>query len=278
MVRTADFKDFFRLRRMVENPWEILRFRKKRRRGQTLEVRLLDGRRLYLRGASQDFHIFHRIYLRDEYRLAQHAGDTLGCVVDIGANVGLFAARVAPMAGRVICYEPLPENFAQLRRNVGGIANVLPVCQAVDGRRGTIRLYHPIRDNATGAFSKYAGEGSRLSDLYTEVASITLDDLFARHRIGFCDLLKFDVEGAEYDIFYAAGEDTLARIRRICGEYHHVQPYGPQGKVHELASFLRSKGFGVEIFPKPKKVNNGLFFAARDEHDEPKKTMGVRLR
>ena len=76
-MRLEDVGDAFALRRNAANPWETLRFRKTRRPGQTLAVRLRDGALLLL---------------RDEYRLARLPA-RLGCVVDLGANVGLFAAR-----------------------------------------------------------------------------------------------------------------------------------------------------------------------------------------
>jgi len=76
-LRLEDVGDAFALRRNAANPWETLRFRKTRRPGQTLAVRLRDGALLLL---------------RDAYRLARLPA-RLGCVVDLGANVGLFAAR-----------------------------------------------------------------------------------------------------------------------------------------------------------------------------------------
>src|SRR5262245_14629723 len=95
-----------------------MRFRKRQREGLELEVRMRQGGPLRLRGGRADFHMFHRIFLRDEYRLRALLAAPLECVVDLGANVGLFSARVAPLARRVIAYEPFPESFARLRANL----------------------------------------------------------------------------------------------------------------------------------------------------------------
>src|SRR5512144_2652965 len=122
-MRLEDARDYLALRRIAANPWETVRFRKTRRPGQTLAVQLRESAPLALRGDSNDFHIFHRIFLRDEYRL-ERLPARLGDVLDLGANVGLFAARIAPRARRVFCYEPVPANFAQLERNVAPLANV----------------------------------------------------------------------------------------------------------------------------------------------------------
>ena len=69
-MRPEDFSDYFRLRKLVENPLEVVKFRKGQQTGETLRVRFKAGCSLYLRGGCHDFHMFHRIFLRDEYRLS----------------------------------------------------------------------------------------------------------------------------------------------------------------------------------------------------------------
>src|SRR4029453_2860118 len=135
-MRIEDLSDYLRLRRLGENPWEGLRLRKRSGGEQGLHVRFRDGRRLELRGGSRDFHIFHRIFLRDEYRLDACSPGSLDCVVDLGDHVGLFACPPAPLARRVICYEATARNFKRLERNVAGLENVVAVREAVSGLGG----------------------------------------------------------------------------------------------------------------------------------------------
>jgi FkbM family methyltransferase len=263
-LRREDVGDYFALRRFAANPWETVRFRKTRRHGQTLAVQMRDGATLLLRGDSNDFHIFHRIYLRDEYRLARLPA-RLGCVIDLGANVGLFAARVAPRAERVICYEPVPANFAQLERNVAGFANVAIHREAVAGEAGTLRIYRPESDALSGRHSAFADVSTHMTARYDEVPARSLDEVFARNAVEACDLLKIDVEGSEYAILHGAGAATLARVARIHGEYHDVAPDDPRTRIDAFANFLRTRGYAVEVVPHPRKPNLGLFFAARHE-------------
>ena len=107
-------------------------------------MKLRQGASIALRAESNDFHIFHRIFLRDEYRLDALPA-RLGCVIDLGANVGLFTARIAARAERVLCYEPVPANFAQLEKNVAA-PHVQPFRAAVSGTSGTLRIYRPASD------------------------------------------------------------------------------------------------------------------------------------
>lgn len=260
-MRTEDIGDFFRLRTWVDNPWEVVRFRKRGRPGTELRVDVRDGPPLHLRGGFADFHMFHRIFLRDEYHLADRG--RLGCVVDLGANVGLFAARVSRQCERVVSYEPVPQNFAALRRNTADLAGVEAVQAAVAGKSGSLRLFAPSDAGQSGVFSSHPGFAGLMSDESFEVAAVTLEELFEAHAIETCDLLKVDIEGAEYDLFYATPEATLRRIRRIHGEYHDVRPEDPTTRAAHLAAFLERAGFAVRLDPHRRRPNRGMFFAER---------------
>ncbi len=262
-MRARDIADYLRLRKLALNPWRVLRFRREPRNGARLLVMLRGTAPLELRAGFSDFHMFDRIFLRDEYRLRDLPRVPWECVVDLGANVGIFAARVAAQARRVIAYEPMPENFAQLLRNVAGRGNVTAVEGAIAAAPGTLRLFRPRHDAMAGAYSAHADLGGFMTGDYREVEGITLDRLFASHDIARCDLLKLDVEGHEYEILYAASAATLARVERIHGEYHDVRPEDPRTRIDHFARFLEERGFLVRLHPHRRKANHGLFFAAR---------------
>jgi FkbM family methyltransferase len=262
-MRIEDFHDYFALRRFTLNPWEVLRFRKHQKEGDLLTVRLKRHGPLHIRGGRTDFHMFHRIYLRDEYRLGNRAAGSWNCVVDLGANVGLFSARASEIARKVVAYEPFPENFACLEKNVAPRENVEPVREAVAGETGVLKLFRPRNESNSGSYSSFAYDEQALSEEYDEVPAVTLDTLFDRHAIDRCDLLKMDVEGSEYEILYSASDATLARIERIHGEYHNVRPEDPGTRIQNLAAYLESKDFIFEKLPHRRKENHGLFFARR---------------
>jgi hypothetical protein len=63
------------------------------------------------------------------------------------------------------------------------------------------------------------------------VESITLDSIFARHRIEKCKLLKIDCEGSEYEILL--GARCLDRVEYLAGEFH-------------INEHLRSQNYSIE--------------------------------
>ncbi len=261
MITNKDIRQYVKLRRCVRNAWHVAR-RRHDRTGE-LAVKLRSGITLHLRGACQDYTTFDRIFLRDEYHLKEYEAEVHGTVVDLGANVGIFAARIAPQAARVICYEPMQSNFSQLEKNLGGLAHVTRVHAAVGDAGGTARIFQPRDTRISGGFTQYPHEALHAAEGYEEMPIVTLDQVFAQHDIRACDLLKVDTEGAEYAILYGASDETLARIRRISGEYHRLEHGGAHTHIKALCAHLSARGFVVTLLPKRGMENHGLFFAAR---------------
>src|SRR5262245_37776397 len=63
--------------------------------------------------------LYKEIWFKDDYRLRQDPLPAGATVIDIGANIGMFAlfAAVAMRAARVYAFEPFTDSLALLRRN-----------------------------------------------------------------------------------------------------------------------------------------------------------------
>jgi len=120
-------------------------------------------------------------------------GDT---VLDIGANIGYYAlifAKLVGEEGKIFAFEPDPDNFALLKKNVeiNGYRNVILVPKAVTNKTGKIRLY--LSDYNKGDHRIYDSHDGRNS---TEIEAIRLDDYFKNYN-GRIDFIKMDIQGAE---------------------------------------------------------------------------------
>lgn len=262
-MRIEDFGDYLRLRRLAENPLQIVRFRKGGTEGQELCVRLRGRPPFYVRGGRSDFHMFHRIFLRDEYHLAPLLAAGFDTVVDLGGNVGTFSARIAPHCKRVVTCEPVPENCDRMDKNLGGYPNVHRRAVAVSDRETVLRIFSPREAKTSGVWSSYReGHEHHLTDAAVEVPALSLDTLFREEGIDSVDLLKIDVEGAEYAILYAA-EHLLGRVRRIHGEFHDVDRADPRTRWPAFGDWLARQGYRVAVQHHRRMENHGMFFAER---------------
>ncbi|GIW71114.1 MAG: hypothetical protein KatS3mg102_0656 [Planctomycetota bacterium] len=160
----------------------------------------------------------------------------------------------------MIAYEPEPHNHAELQHNTAVFPHVVTVRAAVAGSSGQLVLY---RARSSVSHSLYQRAEADASAACEPVQAISLDELFAEHQIERCDLLKLDIEGAEYEVIYGASERTLARVARLAAEYHDPRPDDPAARGRALADYLHQHGFAVRLVPRPRHRNKGRLYAVR---------------
>jgi FkbM family methyltransferase len=180
-------------------------------------------------------------------------------VIDIGANIGVFAvlaAQAAPGA-RIICYEPSADACGLLRTNLAlnGVTAVVHQ-RAVTAAHGVAVLHA----TAASALRRLHPAGATPTTPRETVETVTLADAFDADSIDDCDFLKIDCEGSEYDILRACPASVLARVKRIALEFHEWTP----GQDHqELVALLTARGFTVDAAYDPLDPHTGCLFADR---------------
>jgi FkbM family methyltransferase len=135
-------------------------------------------------------------------------------IVDVGAHVGyyalLFARWVGP-EGRVFAFEPEPDNYALLRRNIAlnDVANILAFPKAVSDHRGTVRLF--LSSQGNDRHSIFQNPRSVVHESSREVSAVSLDQFLADEGWPRVDLVKMDVEGAE-PVVLEGMQETIRRF------------------------------------------------------------------
>lgn len=175
------------------------------------ELRLRSGVRLLAR--RRDAVPLYEQFGLDAYGVALPFVVTT--VVDLGANVGFATVALAAHhpGARFVCVEPEAESRALLASNLalnGVQAEV--VGAAVSGSAGgRFAISH---GRAPGSDSVVAATGGA-------VEGLTVASLLDRAGWGDVDLMKIDVEGAEWGVFSDAAA-WAGRVRAIIGELHPV--------------------------------------------------------
>jgi FkbM family methyltransferase len=199
------------------------------------------GVKLHTRHNRSDFHMIDEIWAFRKYDYFGYRAATGDVVVDIGANIGTFSLYAAKVCGasRVVSFEPFPDNYRMLSKNVewNHLQVVTCVNQAVAGSRGIRSLRLDPTDS--GSHSLISGSSERT----VEVDCCTLEDVFQRFSLSRIDYLKLDCEGAEYEIL----ENSTLRLKqvgRISMETHTT----PDRTAEDLVKLLRNNGFEVRLF------------------------------
>jgi FkbM family methyltransferase len=160
-------------------------------------------------------------------------------VIDVGAHVGAFTIWVASRAPcLVLALEPNPETFQLLEQNVERAAigrRVALEKAALAGQSGERKL--SVRRYSTDATILGAEESADA----VPVKAFSLVDVIVMSGFPEIDLLKIDVEGAEYEVFANLEPHTLDRVRALIVECH----YGTGGDHRLIMECLKSHGFEV---------------------------------
>ncbi len=133
---------------------------------------------------------------------------------DVGANIGytaLVLARACGPDGRVVAFEALPANVAQLRENVrinGLDGRVRVEAAAVSDGSAPLALLH---EGDSGFESSLLPRPGRRGGVV--VPCVALDAYF--RDADRLDFVKMDVEGGETAAL-AGMRDVLARLRPVC--------------------------------------------------------------
>jgi FkbM family methyltransferase len=161
-----------------------------------------------------------------------------GVALDLGANVGFFTLVSAALVGRegkVVAFEPLPQNAEALRRNVAinDLDQVAVVEAAVSDAEGHADL-------TIGPSDQQASLTVQRSSEHIRVPTVTIDDEMRRRDL-VPTFVKIDVEGAE-DASLIGAAHTLRHCRPVvlC-EVHTDRP----SLEHPVPRLLAGLGYRV---------------------------------
>ena len=122
--------------------------------------------------------------------------------LDLGANIGQYAAALAPLVGprgQIISVEPSPATVTILKRTCAmlGLKQVAIVPACVTDRRGE-RLFHAATGDTPDIGSSLGTQLDGQMVQTIEVPSFGIDDLVTDYGVMNCvSLVKLDIEGAE---------------------------------------------------------------------------------
>lgn len=114
-------------------------------------------------------------------------------------------------------------------------------CFGIGAERGVLKLYHPLReDHISGTIVQGA---IRHGEKYDEVPIVGIKEVI--DEFGTLDVLKMDVEGAEYQIIEAMVASGIGtnQIGQLLIEFHHGMGVFKGSDTSRAVGLLRGLGF-----------------------------------
>jgi FkbM family methyltransferase len=216
---------------VFKNPLTVIGYYLLGRSPASRKIFLRDGHVLFLSEDPLDIVTVFLIFARRDY--GEIAPGTT--VVDIGANIGIFAVFAGLAGARTVyAFEPSAASFEYLVANIranGLDGVVIPDRRAVVGRpRANIKF--PKSSSVLNAILPDSTQG----DAFDVVPAVTLGEIAADQRS--IDLLKLDCEGGEYEILFDSPVPDVRRSAEIRMECH-------KGPREQLIACLTAMGFVI---------------------------------
>ena len=160
--------------------------------------------------------------------------------VDVGANFGRYSVMLSNNFKEVLSVEPEPKNMSIVKRNTRNIPNVRTLQVAIGESDGFSRLFlsptHPGQHTTVPSgmndklFHSTFPDGIKHS---TRVKTLTLASVL---RTKSADLIKVDVEGAEFKVLEGA-KPVLNKIKAWIVEIHGSK------RRREIQQWFRKEGY-----------------------------------
>ena len=203
--------------------------------------------------------IYNEIIAKDEYLQNGLSVEEARYVVDVGANIGVFtmsAKGKAPNA-KVYAFEPIPETFHVLKRNVALLESPdVHLYNVAIGAKdhgeitftffpnmpGNSTINPALKDDQKLVLEQLLGKEATAFLYQTETRTVpvrTLSSMIREREITQVDYLKIDVEGAEISALDGIEDAHWNIIKQIAIEAHTAQ------LREQVCEILSQHGFDV---------------------------------
>jgi FkbM family methyltransferase len=212
----------------------------------------VNGRTFQYRYGTSDAFVLYECVLRG--RKAAYFSKSLPLrnevrtIVDVGANVGASALfwKVRYPEARLLCFEPVAENFALLRRNLAGYAATECYQEGLGSADAQLELIASPGAGNEGGWSIYQ-RGQKGDEARQRVTIRRSGARLVQLGVRSIDILKVDTEGHEREILRGLEPELLDGTRYIAGELHGERDF-------ELLDWLEQRGYRVGCRKSPRNV------------------------
>lgn len=189
------------------------------------------------------YKLFSENFVRNQYYFISSRKNPV--IFDCGASIGdslLYFKDLYPQS-RVYSFEPDPETFSTLKKNIKNnhLKKVFTYNVALTDKKGITSFY--VGDQTGGMQMSLVKD--RLSGKSIRVKTDTL--ISFTKKVKKIDLLKMDIEGAELSLLWQLVKSKeISKVEELIIEYHHHVGEQPD-KFGEFLTLLERSGFKYQL-------------------------------
>jgi FkbM family methyltransferase len=182
---------------------------------------------------------YEEFFVKDIYKKVDFK--KLDTVFDIGANVGLWSSWIETKgANKIYCFEPNSIANNTLYEFTRGKKNYVISAKAIYQENTDLKFYSDPENSIISSVL----ESSGYQNSYT-VTAITIEEALKEYGLDYVDLVKIDIEGAEFEIMEKLPENMFDKIGSFLIEYHDINFTDGTAKVESLEKKLKSNNYSI---------------------------------
>ena len=171
--------------------------------------------KIEIRRFASDLPIFYQVFGELQYDINFYLNYKPTRIIDAGYNVGfscLYFASLFPDA-RIVGIEPEKRNFLQLKKNTSNYTNLKLYNAAIWYEPAILK----IKDENDWSAS-FEVQKSEVND--GELKAVTIPQIMAENNFDEVDIIKIDIEGAEFYLFGNDPHAWLSKTKCLIIELH----------------------------------------------------------
>ncbi len=194
-------------------------------------------------------------------------------IYDVGGDQGLFTlffAHRAGQHGQVIAFEPNPQSYRRIQRNVelNHFNNVRILSVGLGNQQAQLTFTYPALEPARGTASQtIANQIKQEASATVCVIEVNaLDDEMERSKLPAPHFIKIDVEGMEYAALLGM-QGTLRKFRpRLCIEIHGAGMEEKTANAERVVGLLEDLGYQMRHLESNTAINSRNAACSREGH------------
>ncbi len=243
--------------------------------------RLPNGLTIAHRNHHETAYLYDEIFAKESYLRHGISLPTGACVFDVGANIGMFALYVKQQCpgARIYAFEPVAELCATLRLNsnlpggtvkvfehglwreeqeveftyyehytvMSGVKAFADATAEVAVIKSYLRQEEVRGESGAGELLARAEEllEGRFEGRNEQCRLRRLSSVIREEGVAAIELLKIDVQRAEWEVLLGIDDEDWDKIRQVVMEVHDEQ--GGAGRCAEIRRLLEQRGYRIVI-------------------------------
>jgi FkbM family methyltransferase len=155
--------------------------------------------------------------------------------VDIGANYGMSSIPFITSNSKVYMIDADSTNIRILETSYGKDNKIKIINKAIHSYDGVTSFYEEINGSCVSSISYSNVIGSSNNRIEKKVECISPNTLIEMYvDEDEIDLLKIDIEGAEYEFFSSISDENMKKIKKFVIEFHMNENYRVMNIIKKL--------------------------------------------